>query len=90
MLRCAEAVEPGPDRIFCLWSAAGRIDNARRSAKIGDIKLLKRIAILDSRLRAISSNAGRYETICPVDESEIQIVIARTNGRWSERRERVH
>jgi hypothetical protein len=58
MLRCAEVAEPGPDRIFCLWSAAGRIDNARRGAKIGGIKLLKRIAILDSTLRTISCNAG--------------------------------
>ena len=90
MLRCAEAAEPGPDRIFCLWSAAGRIDNARRGAKIGGIKLLKRIAILDSLLKAISRNAGSGERIGPAFEDEVLVVSRNMDGKWSERRVPVH
>ena len=90
MLRCAQAAEPGPDRIGCLWSACAGISNARRIAKIRRIKLLKRIAALDACLGKLDRYAGEGEVIGDAFEGEVLIVSRDANGKWSERRERVH
>lgn len=90
MLRCAQGAEPGPDRISCVWSAFGRLDNARRIAQTRSIKLQKRIATLNAWCAKLSREAGDGESIGDAFEGEIHIVSRDANGNWSQRRERVH
>lgn len=90
MLHCARAAQPGPDRIFCVWSASSRLDNARRIAKIRRIKLFQRIATLEAVCSELSRDAGEGEAIGDTFEGQIHIVSRDANGNWSQRRERVH
>ncbi len=90
MLRCAQGTMPGPDRIARLWSAGASIADARRVAKFRRIKLRRRIAILNACLRKLDRYAGEGEFIGDAFEGEVLIISRDANGRWSERRERVH
>ena len=90
MLRCAQAAEPGPDRISCLWSASERLANARRIAKVRRVKLSKRISALDACLGQLDRYAGEGESIGDALGGEVHIVSRDAYGNWSERRERVH
>jgi hypothetical protein len=90
LLLCAEEAEPGPDRISPLWCAADRLDNARRYATIFKLNLHRRIARLSRRYEDLARQAGEGEAIGDAFQGEIHIVSRDANGKWSERRERVH
>ena len=88
MLRIAQAEEPGPERIGTLWCAAGRIENARRFAKMLGLNLQKRIAILSAVMGKLEPGTG--ESLGPPFEGRAHLVTVDANGKWSHREVSVH
>jgi hypothetical protein len=90
MMEIAEAAEPGPDRLLSLWCASGELANAERFATLRKINIGRSLKRRWRRYSEIARQSGHGEFHLEARDGEIKIVGRDADGRWHERRERVH
>jgi hypothetical protein len=90
MMDIAEEAEPGPDRLSYLWCAAGELANAERFATLRKITIGRSLKRRLRRYSEIARQSGHGEFHLEARDGEIRIVGRDADGRWHERRERLH
>jgi len=90
MMEIAEAAEPGPDRLSSLWCASSELANAERFATLRKINIGRSLKRRWRRYSEIARQSGHGEFHLEARDGEIKVVGRDPDGRWHERRERVH